>query len=113
MSSFLRHFIQPVLVDFHLDQIVRGTAIIVPHVLLRKAHAIEHFSRLAIEAIGKLLGIWISAANALDHALFAAYVIRRAPMAGRGGTLDHHAVANLEAMTWRCGIGRRTAAARL
>src|SRR5690349_3787136 len=49
--------LQPVLVDFHLDQVALRPAVIRPHVLLRKAHPVEHALRLAVEAVGELLGI--------------------------------------------------------
>src|SRR3954462_116913 len=95
------------LVDFHLDEVFGPRIISGPDIRLPEPDAIEHAARLAVEAVGELLGIGKAAADPLDLALLAADIGGRAAMARRIHALDAHAVADVEASFRRRRVGAR------
>ena len=66
---------EPVLEDFHLDDVAGRAFVVGPHMPLFESHAIEHLDGLAVKAVRQFLGIGKGAADALDHSAFAAYVV--------------------------------------
>src|SRR5438552_2057178 len=92
--------------DLHLDQIARASAIPGPHLVLQKAHAIEYFLGLAVEAVGELLGIGKCAADALDLTRLTADIARRAPVPRGKARLYPHGIADREAVPGRRRIRR-------
>jgi hypothetical protein len=71
-----------VFVDFHLDQVVVRACVAPPYLALLELHPIEHAPGLAVEAVGELLRVGKTAADALDLSLFAADVGGRATVTG-------------------------------
>src|SRR5262249_17751812 len=97
--------LQPMLVDFHLDQVPVGPLVTPPYFTLVELHTVKHALGLAVEAVGELLRVGKTAANALDLANLPADVGGRAPVARRVGVLYAHAVADVEAPLGRRRIG--------
>src|SRR5437868_4727605 len=95
------------LVDFQLDVVALWPGVVPPYIALPEPDAIEHALGLAAKAVGELLGVGKSAADALDDAALAADVVRRAPMAGRVRVLHRHAIADVVAPSRGFGVRAR------
>src|SRR5690349_23432214 len=94
-------------VDFHLEEVAVRPLVTLPNFMLIELHPVKHALGLAFEAVGELLRVGETAADALDLSFLAADVGGRTPVARRVGVLHAHAVADVEAPLGRWRIRAR------
>src|SRR5438105_8317671 len=97
--------IEPMLIQLQFEEIMGRTLVARPDVALLEAHAVEDALGFAIEAVGELLGVRESAADALHGAALASYVGGRAPVARGSAAFYRYSITHVEAPLRRGRVG--------